>query len=101
MTIPMPSTNTVLITGATGNTGAVLLRLLEERGVAVRAMIRREHDLAKLGRTSASIVVGDFDDANSIASALEGVDSVYLVTPSSINAEAQQIGLRSLRRRPM
>jgi uncharacterized protein YbjT (DUF2867 family) len=96
MTMTMPSTNTVLITGATGNTGAVLLRLLEERGVAVRAMIRREHDLAKLGRTSASIVIGDFDDANSIASALDGVDSVYLVTPSSINAEAQQIRFAEL-----
>jgi nucleoside-diphosphate-sugar epimerase len=96
MTMPMPSTNTVLITGATGNTGAVLLRLLEERGVAVRAMIRREHDIARLGRTSASIVIGDFDDANSIASALDGVDSVYLVTPSSINAEAQQIRFAEL-----
>jgi uncharacterized protein YbjT (DUF2867 family) len=64
---------------------------LEERGVAVRAMIRHERNIARLGRTSASIVIGDFDDANSIAAALDGIDSAYLVTPSSINAEAQQI----------
>jgi uncharacterized protein YbjT (DUF2867 family) len=95
-TMPMPSTNTVLITGATGNTGGVLVRLLEERGVSVRVMIRHEHDITRLGRTSASIVIGDFDDASSIAAALEGADSAYLVTPSTVNAEAQQIRFAEL-----
>jgi uncharacterized protein YbjT (DUF2867 family) len=94
--MPISSTNTFLATGATGNTGAVLLRLLQQRGVAVRAMVRHERDLARLGNSPASIVVGDFDDANSIAAALDGVDSAYLVTPSSINAEAQQIQFAEL-----
>jgi uncharacterized protein YbjT (DUF2867 family) len=94
--MPMPATKRVLVTGATGNTGAVLLRLLEERGVSVRAMIRHERDAARLGRTSASIVLGDFDDADSIVAALDGVDSAYLVTPSSIHAEAQQIRFAEL-----
>jgi uncharacterized protein YbjT (DUF2867 family) len=92
----IPGRNTVLVTGATGNTGAVLLRLLEERGVATRAMIRHEHDIARLGNTSASIVIGDFDNANSVAAALDGVDSAYLVTPSSIKAEAQQLRFAEL-----
>jgi uncharacterized protein YbjT (DUF2867 family) len=35
--------------------------------------------------------MGDFDDADSIAAALDGVKSAYLVTPSSSNAEAQQV----------
>jgi uncharacterized protein YbjT (DUF2867 family) len=94
--MPTPSTKTVLVTGATGNTGAVLLRLLEERGVKARAMIRHERDIARLGNTSASIVIGDFDDANSVAAALDGVDSAYLVTPSSIKAEAQQVRFAEL-----
>jgi uncharacterized protein YbjT (DUF2867 family) len=94
--MPMPSTSRVLVTGATGNTGAVLLRLLEDRGVAVRAMIRHERDIARLGRTSASIVIGDFDNADSIVAALDGVDRAYLVTPSSIHAEAQQIRFAEL-----
>jgi uncharacterized protein YbjT (DUF2867 family) len=92
----MSSTNIVLVTGATGNTGAVLLRLLEERGVRVRVMIRHEHDIARLGSKSASIVIGDFDDANTVAAALDGVDSAYLVTPSSIKAEEQQLRFAEL-----
>jgi len=94
--MPRPSTNTVLVTGATGNTGSVLLRLLEERGVKARAMIRHERDIDRLGSASTSAVIGDFDDADSIAAALEGIDSAYLVTPSSANAEAQQIRFAEL-----
>jgi uncharacterized protein YbjT (DUF2867 family) len=94
MSISSPST--VLVTGATGNTGSALLRLLEERGVLVRAMVRHEHDVARLGNTSASIVIGDFDDTNSIAAAFDGVNSAYLVTLSSSNAEAQQIRFAEL-----
>jgi NADP-dependent 3-hydroxy acid dehydrogenase YdfG len=47
------SSQTVLVTGATGTTGSALLRLLEERGCALRAMIRHKQDIAKLGDTSA------------------------------------------------
>lgn len=90
------ATTSILVTGATGNTGLALLRLLEGRGVAVRAMVRHEGDVAKVANTAASVVIGDFDDANSIAAALDGVDSAYLVTPSSINAEAQQIRFAGL-----
>jgi uncharacterized protein YbjT (DUF2867 family) len=53
-------------------------------------MVRNEGDVAKVANTAASVVIGDFDDATSIAAAPDEVDSAYLVTPSSINAEAQQ-----------
>ena len=67
------------------------LRLLEARGVAVRAMLRREGDASRLGTTTATPVAADFDDADSLRAALSGVQSAYLVTPSSPEAEAQQI----------
>lgn len=92
----MSSTSTVLVTGATGNTGSALLPLLEERGVAVRAMVRHERDAARLPKSKATVVVGDFDDADSLSRALEGVDSAYLVTPSSANAELHQIRFAEL-----
>jgi uncharacterized protein YbjT (DUF2867 family) len=89
----MPSTTKpiVLVTGATGNTGRPLLRFLEGRRVTVRAMLRRDADPARLGDSTATIVVGDFDDPDSLAAAMGGVTSAYLVTPSSADAEAQQI----------
>jgi uncharacterized protein YbjT (DUF2867 family) len=94
--MPKTSRSTVLVTGATGNTGAFLLRQLEQRGAHIRAMVRRESDAARLADTSASAVIGDFDYADSIAAALDGVESAYLVTPSSSSAEAQQIRFAEL-----
>lgn len=87
---------TVLITGATGTTGSTLVRLLEGQNFAVRAMVRRDGDSARLGPTSAEVVKADFDDADSIRAALRGVQSAYLVTPSSPDAEAQQIRFAEL-----
>jgi uncharacterized protein YbjT (DUF2867 family) len=79
----------ILVTGATGNTGSALLQQLEQRGARVRAMVRKP-DAAPRG-TSATFIHGDFDDARSLAGALEGVTRAYLVTPSSADAEAQQL----------
>jgi uncharacterized protein YbjT (DUF2867 family) len=45
---------------------------------------------------SAEAVVGDFDDPVSMSSALQGVSRAYLVTPSSPQAEAQQIRFAEL-----
>ena len=91
-----PAVRTVLVTGATGNTGGALLKLLNERRVAVRVLVRHDRDAAKLGMPADSIAVGDFDDADSIAAALRSVDSAYLVTPSSSSAEAQQVRFAEL-----
>lgn len=90
------SRSTVLVTGATGNTGTFLLRELERRGASIRAMVRQERDAATLGGTSVSVVIGNFDDADSVSAALDGVDSAYLVTQSSSSAESQQIRFAEL-----
>jgi uncharacterized protein YbjT (DUF2867 family) len=81
----------VLVTGATGNTGSALLQQLEKRAVVVRAMVRSSNDAARLPNTSATVVVGNFDDSRSLEAALEGVTRAYLVTPSSPDAEEQQV----------
>jgi uncharacterized protein YbjT (DUF2867 family) len=66
---------TVLVTGATGNVGSAVVQELLERGVGVRAFVR---DPAVDLPDGAEPAVGDFDDAASIAAALEGVDRVFL-----------------------
>ena len=55
----IPSTSkTALVTGATGTTGSALLRLLEAKGVAVRAMLRRQGNVSRLGSATAAPVDG-------------------------------------------
>ena len=73
---------TILVTGATGNTGSHLVGELRRCGESVRAFVR---DVAK-GRAllgeDVVLAVGDFGDASSVAAALDGVDRVFMLTPS-------------------
>ncbi len=85
----------VLVTGATGNTGAALLTRLTGRGANVRAMVRKQADVAKLP-AGVSGVVADFDNAESLSAALEGTSRAYLVTPSSERAQEQQLRFADL-----
>ena len=86
----MTGTATVLVTGATGSTGSAVLEQLLRRDVAVRVMVRRDSDVARFRALGAEVAVADFDDASASAAALAGARRVYLVTPSSEHAEAQQ-----------
>lgn len=88
-------TATILVTGVTGNTGSALLSQLAERRASVRAMVRKEGDVAKLP-AGVSGMVADFDNTASLAAALEGVSRAYLVTPSSERAEEQQLNFVDL-----
>jgi uncharacterized protein YbjT (DUF2867 family) len=63
----------ILVTGATGNVGAQVVRELQARGVPVRAFVR---DPGKL--PGVELAVGDFSDPESIRRSLEGVDRVFL-----------------------
>lgn len=79
----------IVVAGATGNTGKAVVDALTRRGAPVRAMVRAEADRARVP-AGAEVAVADFDDAASIAAALDGAASAYLATPSSERAEEQQ-----------
>jgi uncharacterized protein YbjT (DUF2867 family) len=67
----------ILVTGATGNVGAHVVRELQARAADVRALVRDPRAAAaRLG--GADLVQGDFDDPASLKHALAGVDRVYL-----------------------
>ncbi len=68
---------TILVTGATGNVGGAVVTQLHAAGVPVRALVRAEADLPEGVRA----VRGDLGDPASLDTALEGVDSVFLVWP--------------------
>jgi len=63
----------ILVTGATGQIGGAVVRDLA--GVpGVRALAREPVDLG-----DAEVAVGSFDDERSLASALDGVETVFLI----------------------
>ena len=91
----MSTQDLILVTGATGNTGSVVLQLLASRLAQVRALVRRPRQ-DRAGSSTIETVIGDFDDSASLSKALEGVTRAYLVTPSSPDAEAQQVRFAEL-----
>jgi uncharacterized protein YbjT (DUF2867 family) len=76
----MANVGKVLVTGATGNTGSGLVPALRNAGVDVRALVRDESKAQPLKDVGAEIVVGDLDQPETIAPAVEGVDKIYLLT---------------------
>ena len=81
----------ILVTGATGNNGAELIKRLSAIGAKFRAMIRRQGDRARPALQGVEYVEADFDDPATVRRALEGVDQAFLVTNSSERAERQQL----------
>lgn len=72
----------ILVTGATGTQGGAVARELLDRGYEVRALTRNPDNprAQVLDRLGAQLVKGDFNDAGSIAAAMDGVYGVFAVT---------------------
>lgn len=72
---------TFLITGATGKTSELVITALRQRGAEVRALVRDVTKAGPLSAMGAQLSSGDFDQPETLARALDGVTSVFLVTP--------------------
>ncbi len=93
----MPKPLTVLVSGATGQQGGAVARLLLEKGHRVRALTRRPGSPAaeSLRSLGAEIVQGDLEDGVSVQRAADGADGFFLVTtPFEKGAEAEVRGGR-------
>jgi uncharacterized protein YbjT (DUF2867 family) len=77
-----------LITGATGNVGGPLARQLHDQGHPVRVLVR---DPARAADLPAGIerAVGNLDNPDDVASALKGVDAVFLMQVGSATQQTQ------------
>jgi NAD(P)H dehydrogenase (quinone) len=72
----------VLVTGATGDTGGYAIDALAKFDVAVRAMVRTDDErAARLRASGVDVVLGDLLDIDSVRSAMEGVSAAYFVYP--------------------
>jgi uncharacterized protein YbjT (DUF2867 family) len=70
----------VLVTGATGNTGSLLVPALLRAGVDVRILVRDEAKAKSLKDLGAEVVLGDLDKPETILPAVKNVDEIYLLT---------------------
>ncbi|MBM7117246.1 SDR family oxidoreductase [Archangium primigenium] len=70
----------ILVTGATGNTGRVIVTRLLERGMTVRTANRS----GPSPDSATEHVRFDWADASSHEAALEGVDRMYLIAPAGV-----------------
>src|SRR5690348_5079034 len=68
----------ILITGASGTVGKAVLAEVARTGEKHRAMYRSKEDAAK-APAGTEVVIADFADKTSLAVALRGIESVYLV----------------------
>jgi uncharacterized protein YbjT (DUF2867 family) len=68
----------VLVTGATGRVGRVVIDQLNDAGVPVRALTHRSEAAATLP-ASVEVVTGDLTVPDSLDAALQGADTVFLV----------------------
>lgn len=83
---------TVLVSGATGNQGGAVAQALLAKGHKVRALTRTmESPKAKqLAAQGAEVLQGNFDDTDSLAKALQGIDTFYLMgSPMEVGPEGE------------
>ncbi|GAB3144807.1 SDR family oxidoreductase [Microbispora hainanensis] len=88
---------TVLVTGATGNVGRMVVEGLIRAGERVRALTRRPDDATL--RPEAEVVFGDLADPATLAGPLSGVERVYLFPhPATAQAVVEQVKRAGARR---
>ena len=72
----------ILLTGATGTIGSELTRRLAKHdAVALRVFVRSPEKIASLRIAGVEVVQGTFEDATILRVALEGMDTLVLITP--------------------
>jgi NAD(P)H dehydrogenase (quinone) len=105
----MADNGSILVTGAAGQLGAVgrtVTGLLLDRGLAVRAMVRREDDrAASLRAAGAEVVVGDLLEPADVLRVVSGcrrvyfgmsVSAAYLEATVTMAAVARDVGVDAL-----
>lgn len=73
----------ILVTGATGNVGSSVASALRHRDAEHRLFVRDPSKAAAMLGEDANLVVGDFDDKESLRRALEDATTLFIATPTS------------------
>ena len=84
---------TIVVTGASGHLGRLVVESLLERGVApadIRALGRSEQKLAELAARGVQTAAIDFDEPETLAPAFEGAEALLLVSGSEVGKRIPQ-----------
>ena len=76
-----------VVTGATGNTGTIIVNGLLAKGEKVRAVARNPEHLKALVAKGAEAFAGHIGDSDALARALTGAKAAYLMLPPDIKNE--------------
>ncbi len=79
----------IVVTGATGNVGSILIPKLIAMGATVRALVRDESKAQGLRDQGVEVVSGDLDKPETLEAAFSGVDKVFLITAPNPNQVTQ------------
>ena len=77
--------NKILITGATGNTGIEVIKILKDKGVNLVAALRDPEKDSRLLPEGIASVKFDFADPATYKPAMEGIRKIYLIRPPAIS----------------
>ncbi|MGX1024287.1 SDR family oxidoreductase [Psychroflexus sp. MBR-150] len=78
----------LFITGSTGHLGKATINFLLEKGVAanqISALARDEGKAAELKSKGINIKIGNYDDIDSLRSAMQGIETMLLISSSEMN----------------
>lgn len=82
----------IFLTGATGSVGTELIQKLEPLNVQVKALVRGDSQASSLRSIPyVQTITGDLTDPAGFLGALEGIETAFLLTNSSEQAENLQI----------
>ncbi len=83
----------ILVTGATGRIGRELVRELGAMRARFRALVRSSGKAETIRHAGGEAVVGDYGDPAVRRAAVEGVDTLFLLTPASPDKVAAESAL--------
>lgn len=75
----------MLITGATGDIGGLVVTALADSAAPIRVMCRQREQVQQFAAKGLDAVIGDFGDPASLRSAMTGCEQLFLLSPDGTN----------------